>query len=122
MNMCRSSEFSGAKGKAVSQTIEQFLNEKRLEGRSSPAGIHWHQFHQFLQSRKTESEGDPPVPLILGASGESNARKHERLAQQLGWALQHGILEEAIRFLQQIPVERWNQGPVSTWHAETYNY
>ena len=86
----------------MNQTIEQFPNEIRLEGRSSPAGIHWHQFHQFLQSRKTESEGDPPVPLILGASGESNARKQERLAQQLEWALQHGILEEAIRFLQQI--------------------
>ena len=64
MNLCGFSEFCGVMGKAVTQTIEQFLNEIRLEGRSSPAGIHWYQFHRFLQSRKTESEDDPPVNLI----------------------------------------------------------
>ena len=109
-------------GKPVDHIIEQFLNEIRLDGRSSPAGFHWHRFYEFLQSRKTESRGDPPVPLILAASGESNARKHECLAQQLEWASRHGILEEAIRFLHQIPVENWNRGALSTWHADTYNY
>jgi hypothetical protein len=104
----------------VDRTIEQFLNEIKLEGRASPSGFHWDQFYKFLKSRKTESAGDPPIPLILAASGESNARKHERLAQQLDWALRQGILEEAIRFLQQIPVERWNQGQLSKWHADTY--
>jgi hypothetical protein len=106
----------------VNGTIEQFLNEIRLDGRSSPAGFHWHRFFEFLQTKKTESRGDPPVPLILAAAGESNARKHERLAQQLEWALRHSILEEAIRFLQQIPVDRWNRGPLSTWNTDTYNY
>jgi hypothetical protein len=97
----------------VDRTIEKFLNERKLEGRASPAGFHWHQFYKFLQSSKTENASDPPIPLILAAAGESNAKKHERLEQQLDWALRYGVLDEAIRFLQQIPVEHWNQGRLS---------
>ncbi len=77
----RRDNFIDLNGEPVDRTIEQFLNEIKLEGRASPAGFHWHQFYKFLQSRKTESASDPPIPLILAASGESNARKHERLAQ-----------------------------------------
>lgn len=104
----------------MDQRIEQFLGELKLEGRSSPAGLHWDRFYEFLQSRKTSDEDDPPVPFILGASGESNTRKHERLSQQLEWASRNGILAEAIQYLRETSVKQWNRGALSDWDKDTY--
>ena len=61
------------------QVIETFLNQSKKEGRSSPAGMYWNDFFTFLKKFKQSSEPDPPVPLILAASCESDASKYSRL-------------------------------------------
>src|SRR5262249_3316485 len=102
--------------------IEGFLDSLKPEGRSSPAGGSWNQFYEFLLARKLPGRSEPPVPLILGASGEPDAAKHQRLCEQLRWALDNDCLDEAIRQLHSIPPERWNTSPISTWHQHTYPY
>ena len=62
----------------------------------------------------------PPKPLILAASGESNDAKHHRLIEQLRFAWHHGLESEAISRLRKIPLENWNHGPLNDWH--TWNY
>ena len=60
------------------------------------------------------------MPLILAASGESDDDKHNRLRSQLAWALENGCLEEAIRYLEKIPVEKWNASTFDQWYRESY--
>lgn len=62
---------------------QAFLDQVKSEGRSSPEGIYWHNFYEFLKARKVRPESsDPPVPLILAAASESDASKHHRLSSQ----------------------------------------
>lgn len=100
--------------------IETFLERIKSEGRSSPAGIHWHKFYEHLQSRKLPGSVDPPVPMILAASGESNASKHHRLSQQLQWALQNECLGDAITYLEELGADCWNLGTEDRWFEESY--
>ncbi|HOO50073.1 MAG TPA: hypothetical protein PLK94_02175, partial [Alphaproteobacteria bacterium] len=96
--------------------IEFFLNEIKGEGKSSPAGMYWNDFFLFLKKHKSHNEPDPPVPLILAASGESDASKHFRLSEQLYWAADHNCLDEAIKFLKNISSEKWNKGALEDWN------
>ena len=100
--------------------ISQFLSAIRTDGRSSPAGMHWHDFWIFLVAKGGPNETKPPVPLILAASAESNGSKHSRLAAQLEWARAHGCLDEAIGFLEQIPNGNWNTGTKEAWEQSSY--
>jgi hypothetical protein len=102
--------------------IEDFLDSLKSDGRSSPAGVSWKQFHEFLCARKRPGRSEPPIPLILGASGEPDAAKHQRLSEQLRWALDNDCLEEAIQRLRAIPPDKWNTSPINTWHQHTYPY
>lgn len=95
-----------------SKLIKTFLTEIKNEGRSSPAGMHWDNFFNFLKKFKSPNEPDPPKPLILAASGESDTSIHNRLKRQLEWALEHHCLEEAIEFLKNISSENWNSGSI----------
>lgn len=98
--------------------IEHLLIELKADGRSSPKG--WHRFYLFLKAKKHTGEKDPPVPLILAASGESSANKHRVLAEQLQWAVENGCLDEAIRYLRDIPPEGWDSSPLERWNQEHY--
>ena len=98
--------------------IEEFLAALKADGRSSPKD--WHRFHLFLQSKKKPGQKDPYVPLILAASDESNASKHRRLSAQLYWAQENGCIEDALRYLSNIPVEEWNSCPLEQWNQESY--
>ncbi len=104
----------------VDPRIERFLKAVRTDGRSSPAGIHWQMFHEFLQAKNQMSRTKPPVPLILAASGESNGSKHRRLASQLEWALQNNCLDDAIRYLEALHGDQWNQGAIEQWEQDYY--
>jgi hypothetical protein len=107
---------------ATDPRIERFLSAVKSAGRSSPAGLHWHEFYEFLRARKQTGLGDPPVPLILAASGESSASKHSRLSGQLEWALENGCIDEAIRYLERIPVEKWNSCLLDQWGRTSYDF
>ena len=82
--------------------------------------MYWNDFYTFLKKFKQSSEPDPPVPLILAASCESDASKYSRLKKQLQWALDHNCLNEAIEFLNNISLENWNSGPLEQWDKTYY--
>lgn len=103
---------------AMNPRIEQFLVALKANGRSSPKD--WHRFHLFLERKKQPGQKAPPVPLILAASGESNAFKHGRLADQLIWADEHGCLDEAMDYLTAIPLDDWNSCAPEKWHQNSY--
>jgi len=65
------------------EMIAAFLDEIKKEGRSSAAGMYWNDFYKLLCRHGRNSDSNPPVPLILASSGESNATKHRRLETQL---------------------------------------
>lgn len=102
------------------QKIEDFLYEIKEEGRSSPAGMYWNDFFKFLKSFENSKESNPPVPLILAASGESDTSKHQRLSKQLEWALEHHCLDEAIEFLNKLSRDQWNSGSLENWSKNSY--
>jgi hypothetical protein len=101
-------------------SVDQFLSAIKAEGRSSPAGMHWNQFYEFLRARSKPGEKQPPVPLILAASGEPDSEKHARLRGQLEWAMDNGCLVEAIGYLERLPADKWNAGPLERWGQDSY--
>src|SRR5260370_11725934 len=102
--------------------IERFLDSLKTEGRSSPEGLHWNEFYEFLCTKRLPNRNSPPTPLILGASGEPNLAKHQRLSEQLQWALENGCVEEALRHLQSIPPEKRNSSPLDRWQQHSYPF
>jgi hypothetical protein len=103
-----------------SQGLTEFLDEIKKDERSSPSGRYWNNFFIFIKTFKQPGEPDPPVPLILAASGESDASKHLRLSNQLQWALDHDCLNEAIDFLRTLSPDKWNSRPLDNWSKEYY--
>lgn len=100
--------------------IEYFLSAIKSNGRSSPAGMHWQQFHEFLTTQTQPGHGKPPVPLILAAAGESARSKQSRLSRQLVWALENGCLEQAIRYLEDMPLDWWDSCGLERWDQDAY--
>lgn len=100
--------------------IAATLSEYKAAGRSSPAGLAWHEFWSWLSAAKPADTPNPPPPLILAASGESDASKHRRLRQQLEWADRHDLLDEAIARLVAIPIEQWNASSPESWNQDSY--
>jgi|ERR1039457_411911 hypothetical protein len=103
---------------AFDPRIEHLLAVLKSDGRSSPSD--WHQFYLFLQGMKLPEQQPPPVPLILAASSESNATKHDRLRRQLEWALVNSCLDEAITYLEKVPIDQWNSCPLKDWDKDSY--
>ena len=100
---------------------QRFLARIRSEGRSSPEGKHWADFHALLiRFQKVGEVEAPPVPLILAASGESNRSKHQRLSEQLDWAIVNGCFDEAILFLESLSDDKWNTGASNDWNNDHY--
>ncbi|QVL46996.1 MAG: hypothetical protein KFB96_14740 [Thiocapsa sp.] len=106
----------------ASETAEKdsFLAAIKAEGRSSPAGMHWQAFYEFLLRSGEPSASKPPAPLILAASGASDDAKHRRLAEQLDWAIRHGVFKDAVEFLKTIPTEHWNLNSPARWYTENW--
>ncbi len=98
--------------------VAAFLLELMADGRSSPAD--WQRFYLFLKTCKQPGQPDPPVPLILAASGESDASKHSRLACQLQWATENGCAGAALDWLRAVPAEQWNASPLAQWNQASY--
>ena len=99
---------------------EGYLAECKGVGRSSPAGSAWHDFWTRMSAAKPAGVSDPPVPLILAASSESNASKHRRLREQLEWAERNGLLDVALSWLSAIPAEQWSVSSLDRWHVDSY--
>jgi len=100
--------------------IVALLESLKTVGRSSPAGLHWQKYWESLRLWKSENDPDPPVPLILAASGESAWSKQQRLGAQLDWADKIGMLPEAIAILNSIPDECWIHVSPECWLQDSY--
>ncbi len=103
-----------------SQVIETALSRWKAEGRSSPAGRDWHDFWTWLNENRSAGAAKPPGPLILAASGASNAAKHQCLRKQLEWADASGLLHEALSRLDGIPSDCWNIGDSRRWNEDNW--
>ena len=100
--------------------IQEFLDESKAQGKASPDGMYWNDFFLFIRKYKQAGETDPPVPLILAASGESPASKQQRLEAQLEWAQTNNCLEQAIDFLKKLDDQKWVTSPASGWNTSSY--
>ena len=99
--------------------LQAFLNKIKAENRSSPYA--WHDFYTYLKGFKTnELDVDPIVPLILAASGASNAEKYQRLSAQLQWAKDRKKLDQAIDWLEALPIADWNYCSSDKWQKSSY--
>jgi hypothetical protein len=100
--------------------IEKLLNALKAKGRSSPDGIYWQRFYERLKAMEKNSGNGPPVPLILATSDESAGSKQRRLSSQLEWALKNDSLDDAIRYLEDIPKDKWNTCSAESWEQDSY--
>ena len=94
----------------------KLLEDLYRKGISSPMGARWHEFYVHLQSKSRSSK--PPVPLILAASGASAKAKHDRLSQQLEWAISHGCFEDAVSWLNAMSCSDWEYCELENWNRE----
>ena len=101
--------------------IGKMLEQLKAEGRSSPSGLSWDNFHKMLCRYARPEATRPPMPLILAASSESDDTKHRRLAEHLEWAHRNGCLDEALQFLNELEPEKWNQSTLENWNRSN-NY
>lgn len=86
----------------------------KLKGCSHPK--QWHDFYIFLKAHKQVDQANPPVPLILAASVESAARKHQRIIEQIAWAAEAGIEKEAMEELKSYGMDNWEKCSEENWH------
>ena len=98
---------------------EDFLEDLKSKGLSSPDGIHWDRLKKtILKYAKKETDEKLPNPLILGGSIASHAVKHDRLSEQLDWAERHECLQEALTYLSHLSEEKWNKSSNDDWEQE----
>ena len=77
--------------------------------RVCPMPLHWKALWAMLPNRKLASSGwEPIVPPILDAwSGTPALLKSLVLRQHIGWAEEHGVLDEVDTFLRSLPESEW---------------
>ena len=103
------------------KTKQDFLDGIKEKGFSSPAGIHWDRFCNFIKRKSIVDDQERLLnPLILSGSVGSHADKHERLTEHLDWAERHGCIDEAIDYLERLldSEEKWNVSQGDDWDKE----
>ncbi len=101
-------------------TAEAWLERTKSANRSAPAGHAWHESWQWLERTVPNATSKPPKPFILAASAESAASKFHRLREQLRWASDHGILAQAIDWLDARPPDKWESHDPKRWGEPFY--
>ena len=98
---------------------EEFLEEIKSRGLSSPAGIHWDRLRRTILKYATNQDGEKlKNSLIMGGSIASHAIKHKRLSEQLDWAERHGCLRETLEYLRLLSEDKWNKSTGNDWDEE----
>jgi hypothetical protein len=103
------------------ERVDTFLSEIKSDRRSSPSGRHWNDFCKWLEKNVPNQIEKPPMPLILAASGASDATKHECLREQLLFAERHGFSIKAIKWLTTLPHGDWNHGSEGNWQQSFFD-
>src|SRR5690606_276896 len=75
-----------------------------------PMPIEWNEFWKLLPGAdSTHAAFQATAPFVLSAWwGTTNEQKAERLSVQLKWAVDHGAMEAADKFLRALPPEAWH--------------
>lgn len=78
-----------------------------------PMPNRWHELWLMLPDRRQVDSGGwvPAVPLILGGWWDTPPSiKFDRLRDHIGWAAEHGVLDEVDRFLRGLSDDEWSDG------------
>lgn len=68
----------------------------------------WNELYNLLPERRQVGAGwEPPLPLILMASYESDMSKMNRLQVHIEWAAAHDALHQVADYLRGLPEEEW---------------
>jgi len=85
------------------------IEEAIRNGRVCPQPQHWNELSKLLvQHAHKHSLSNPKAPLILAAWHEtSESMKRQRLKEQMFWSSQHGVIEQAYTFLNNLEEKEW---------------
>lgn len=82
-------------------------------GRLVPMPKHWNMLWNMLAGKSQASNGNwtPALPLILAGWNFSDDReKRARFMEHLGWAIDHGQINEVKMFLNKLEDNDWYYG------------
>jgi|SRR5262249_7709937 len=88
---------------------DELLRYCSENGRVCPMPSQWKALWEMLPNRKPAGSGwEPALPLILAAWHDAPALlKILRLKEHIDWAEQHGVLNEADKFLRSLSESEW---------------
>jgi hypothetical protein len=91
-------------------SLEEVLELSGVDERVCPIGQKWKQFYELL-CKQSSAPDRPMPPPFLGADWwkTSDEEKAERLAEQLRWCAQNGLLDHAHRFMVSLRAADWHR-------------
>ena len=95
-----------------------FLAEMKSKGVSSPKAQQWDKFTKLIllaAQNKGEIRCKLKNPLILAGAIANDAEKHERLSEQLDWAIDHRCFQEGMQYLESLSSDEWNYCNLAGW-------
>lgn len=101
------------------EALRAYLGTLRAAGRFAPKPGDWNRFWKAI-GKGVLQEDSPPAPLILSAHWNTSAQeKHDRLYDQLEWAREHGRLDLALSFLDELDADAWAPLPAEKWRHQS---
>ena len=101
----------------MSDKLNSSLEYVKAEGRVCPMPNFCNELWKMLPERKQRSSGgwEPSLPLILAAWGDTPAlSKMIRLAEDINYASEHGVLDEVDQYLRSLKADQWAYGDGTT--------
>lgn len=90
-------------------TLVEAIQLSKENNRVCPIGHKWKRFYEFIKQTAGSSEQQPPEPIIGRAWWQTpNDTKARRFHEQLAWANQHGIINEAYEYLAVLQENSWH--------------
>lgn len=94
----------------VGGSEDDLLREARKDGRVCPLPTRWLEFHRVLLNAAPQAPLAPqPVTGSAWAATPPSA-KRDVFAEQIAWATQHRVVQQAFDFLSSLPREEWYYG------------
>lgn len=90
--------------------LEALLAFVQEDGRICPLPPQWRKLWEMLPGKQRHgSAWTPPLPLILGAWGEtSGIDKTLRLKEHIEYAMSNGALNKVDNYLRGLPQDQWH--------------
>ena len=90
--------------------LDSLLAYVQTDHRVCPLPLLWKELWEMLPGKRRVGAGwHPPLPLILGAWGEtSSVTKRKRMINHINYAAEHGVLEDVDKFLRSLTPDQWH--------------